>query len=207
MDPYAASLVSPDLDANERLLWAGRPDPLALALARSWLAAMASAMFLSAGSLGLSFSGATSGPISFALMSTFQLLWPGLLIIGLSLALVPVLRFYQAQGTMYAITDERAIILSHFPYRAVSSITANRIAFVRRRERDDNTSDVLFAEHINRAGEAGVLIRREGFYGIPDGQHVDRLIRGTFLDQSVRGASPGVAHGPWATSQRDISRG
>jgi hypothetical protein len=204
MDDYAARLVSTDLAENEQLLWAGRPEPLTLAIVKSWPAAFGAAVFLGMGSIGLSFQGAAAGPVSFAILSGLAILAPALLIVGVALALIPALRFYQAQGTIYALTDERAIVLVHFPYRTVSSIMANRIAFVRRRERSDGASDVLFAEHVNRAGEAGVLIRREGFHGIPDGPQVDRLIRRTFFSSgSQQRSAPGVPHGPWTSARTD----
>ena len=201
MDQQAVYLIAPDLDANEEVLWSGRPDPLGLAIAKSWPVAVVAFLLFSLGLSGITFSGMGGGPVSRAIIDALGFFSPVLMIFGLGLAIIPFLRLYQAQGTVYALTDQRALIVSHFPYRTALSITPNRIAFVRRRERTDGTSDVMFAEHIVRGGEPGVLLRREGFYGIADGPFVDRLIRRRFLANAQTPAAPGASYGPW-TGQR-----
>ena len=153
------------LSGGERLYWVGRPNPMRLArsnLSRpvfglAWTA-MVFFMFTKISSFGSSFRSSSSG-----FSTIFQLVLVVFLFIGLGMIFSPVWNYLKARSTVYAITDERAMIITRLPAQSVRSYSTRNIQKVERRG-SDLEGEVIFGSETrtytdnNRNNQGGINI-------------------------------------------------
>ena len=139
--PVAEAVLSP----GERLYWVGRPNPIRLMrnnlmrpLFGLFWVGMVYFMFTQFSSFGSGFRSAPSGFMTF-----FQLLLGVFFLVGLGMIFSPLWNYVKAHFTVYALTDERAMIISRLPIRSIKSYSARSIDKVERRGTDDE-GDVIF---------------------------------------------------------------
>jgi hypothetical protein len=133
------------LSAGERLYWVGRPNPLRSMRSNLvqpffglvWMAVVYF-MFTKFSSFNSGFHFSNSG---FTLI--FQLVFFIFLLAGLRMVFSPVWNYFKARSTVYAVTDERAMIINRLPVQSVRSYSARNIQKVERRGSDDE-GDVIF---------------------------------------------------------------
>lgn len=168
-----------ELAPGERLVWADRPDP-GRVRRRTWPRLL----------FGLVFAG-------FGLFWTSQAMAAGgfvwlfglpFVAIGAGIATAPWWRPRQARATVYAITDQRIVIIRGWPSRRVQSFGPGDIDVIDRREQADGTGDLVFREEVRARRHAGQIWqegppyhryrrRRIGFFGIPDVRRVEAAVR------------------------------
>lgn len=186
--------VTPQLHPGEKLLWVGKPMPLRVMLSRGDLipavtgVAMIVFMLVLFNSIGFgSFSSANfDGPGSpvFSIFNWFPLIFVGF---GLLTISKPIYEFLMAGRTVYALTDQRAIIIKPVLSggKKVESYTDSE--GIERHDIADGKGDLVFQREMyttysNRRRR--VRTRKIGFFGIPNVQQVEAMMLRTF-DEGV----------------------
>jgi hypothetical protein len=182
----AEQIATSQLDGGERLLWSGSPDPGTVAMG-----ALPISLF------GIPFGGfacfwvwgawhqvsrSASAPGPWILFPLFGLPF---VMVGLGLISMPFWVWLGAKRTVYAITERRAIIISGFGARGVSSFTHSEICDLTRIEKADGSGTLWFATRPFTSSNGMQRNLRVGFQGIPDVRQVEQLIRDNLQEQKA----------------------
>ncbi len=124
--------------------------------------------------------------INKAAITSTTLLFIGLpfVAIGLGLASVPWWWPVLAKRTVYAISDQRLLIIRNLLRQKVTSYGPEDIDVVERRERRDGSGDIIFRReeirkpnhHHDHQGKRRVGEREVGFFGVPEVRRVEEAI-------------------------------
>jgi hypothetical protein len=177
---HVEQIANGQLDSGERLLWAGRPAPLGVALGSLPMTVFGllfggfAAFWIWAASGGMSRSsdGAFSGPGAF-----FPLFGLPFLLVGLGMVFAPLWAYLGAKNMVYAVTDRRAMIIAGLRTKNVRSFTKEEIGEITRIERPDGSGSLMFASVTRASSKGQISVSRVGFEGIPDVRRVEQLIR------------------------------
>jgi hypothetical protein len=175
IDFAAQQTAQAQLEAGERLLWYGRPDPkrqllgslVVLLFGVPWTAF---ALFWTAAASGLFWS-----DMGIGWHSLFALWGVPFVLVGFGMLSSPYWLYRKTQRTVYALTSRRALIISGTRTRKIQSYTARDIGIIERSERANGKGDVMFATTISNE-----TTQRVGFTGIHDVRRVERLLLDTF---------------------------
>jgi hypothetical protein len=147
--------VERELEPGERVAWAGQPDPRRYARG-SWGIALfgipwtAFAVFWVAMASGILWGNGNAGngpPLVFRI--GFPLFGVPFVLVGLGMLSAPYWARRSAAGTVYAVTDKRAIAFeAGFRSRTVKSYHPADLRQISRVERDDGSGDLILAELI-----------------------------------------------------------
>jgi hypothetical protein len=149
MNPGDAQLrAQSELQPGESLYWTGVADP-----ARAAVAALPAALF------GIPFAGFAafwinaayhdthamnkSGNSFTGAFSIFPLFGVPFLLVGLSIILAPLWAYLSGRTTVYAVTNQRVMVISGSSTRSVKSCTPADIVSVDHRERSDGSGDII----------------------------------------------------------------
>jgi len=180
MDPF--SLAQRELVAGERVVWAGRPNPAALARTR-WPVAAAGLFFTLFSLFWLSmvvqipFFRDDGPPLGFALI------FPGvgLVMLGIGMAMLasPIWYLRKANRMAYAVTDGRVLIIEP---RRLQSFEPDDIQQLVRVDRHGGKGDLIFREEQANAMLAmytfgATANRKIGFFGVADVRAAEDAIR------------------------------
>lgn len=183
-DESSRMAVESVLQRGERLLWVGRPIPWRLALnglpragfGLLWTAVVA-LMFVQAG--GMSQKSSFSSGSFTSPLGIIQLVQGLFLLFGMATILSPVWEYLKATRKVYALTDQRAILLDRFPATAVRSYTLRDLRQVERRGTDDQ-GDVIFAQETRveryRGRRTSSRVIPIGFLAIANPREVETLL-------------------------------
>lgn len=173
MDMIAFAALSRHIMPGERLLWAGRPEPVAYARSRGGSLAWVGVSLLVAGivieGFGLEVALTRAVALDPILVALTGLPF---LAIGLLLAAEPWRAYRRAKVTVYGLTSERAIILQLKPERHIRTLPRSAIRAILRRHTSGDTVDITFYA---RAKAAGTEPPVDGFHAIRDGAMVEKL--------------------------------
>ena len=106
--------------------------------------------------------------------------------IGAALVSAPWWRPKRARSTIYAISDQRLLIIRGWPNRVVRSFGPDEIERLERREREDGSGDLIFrqevAPHVHSHphrpyARYHMRVHPIGFFGIPDVRRVEAAVR------------------------------
>jgi hypothetical protein len=172
-------LLERELHSGERVIWSQQPRPTALARKSSTtflfgIPFFAFAVFWTIGaSGGLGFTKTKNG--SFP--SWFPILWGSMfIIVGACLLLSPVWAYWRALRTVYAITDQRAILIVA-PWRhTIHSFVGQHLVDIHRVEDDNGRGDIVFHREA-RSGKRGDSYYDVGFLGIERVREVEDSLR------------------------------
>jgi hypothetical protein len=175
VDYDAQQTAQAQLDAGERLLWVGRPDPRRQLLGSLFILLFgipwtAFALFWTAAASGLVW-----GEMGFGWHSLFALWGVPFVLVGFGMLLSPYWMYRKAKRTVYAVTSRRALIITGTRERKIQSFTRADMDAIERTERSSGKGDVMFATSSNQKNT-----QRVGFIGIPDARRVERLLLDTF---------------------------
>jgi hypothetical protein len=98
-----------------------------------------------------------------------------LLAIGAITALSAPTALIEACTMVYAVTDQRAFIVSRLLYRRVTSWAAHELNVLDRRDAGGGSGDIVFRTEVKNIGDGQAAVRR-AFYGIRDVRAVEALI-------------------------------
>lgn len=178
-----------ELRRGEHLLWVGQPSPVRLAMQKLptllfgilWTAAI---IFMS-NMVGWSFS--SSGNFgSFSMI--FTVLLGIFFLIGVGMLVSPLWNYFKATRTIYAVTDQRAMIIEQLLSTSVKSYSDDDIQFIERRTSIGDTGDVIFARETRtrRSRSSSGFSRTRtynvdiGFFGIPEPREVEQILLDNF---------------------------
>ena len=132
--------------------------------------------WMSAAGWGVSHSNAP-GPFSF-----FPLFGLPFVLIGVGMLSSPFWMSRKALRTVYAITDQRAIVFEGRVFGGVNvqSFLPERLTSMSRNERSDGTGDLIFEQFQQPAGSGTTTVRR-GFIAIERVRDVEELINNSLL--------------------------
>lgn len=171
-------LIARELEAGERVLWSGQPDP-----ARLFRRAIPGALFFLLVMAYMAFwigfattslrkalaAGRTSGIADILVLACCLIV----VALAVGMMLSPWLERAQAPRTFYALTDRRALIVVEGRKRAVKSVLPAEFA-LERRDLPNGQGDVIFKRAIIRR-ISGKTTPEIGFYGIANAQEVERM--------------------------------
>jgi hypothetical protein len=190
LSPELETRVRSELQPGERLVWVGQPRPDLVVRASCFLVPF-----------GLVFGGIA---VFFIIMATtmmggpanvgapgffrfFPLCGVPFVLVGLLLVASPIWLRRRAEKTVYALTNQRALIWEPglFGNFTVRNYTAAGLGHVSRTERADGSGDLVFEEYVTYGtdgqGHGTASTIRRGFLGINDVRKVEELIRLTLL--------------------------
>jgi|GEM_PF-890864 len=169
-------LARAEMEAGERLIWAETSSPGG-ARRRVLPASLLGWLFLL---IVL----AWMGQVANASLSLLLLGLPFLLI-GVALALLPWWWPHVARQTVYAISEQRLLIIQKWPWKKVTSYGPEDIGIVERRDYKDGTGDLIFRReayqkprhHQEMSDRHRVGERAIGFFGVPDVRRLEEAVR------------------------------
>lgn len=179
LDPKIERFLYDELRPNEKLLWSGAPRPgrmsrrtLPLVLfAIPWTAF---ALFWMAGASGFKRPDFSHGA------GLFPLFGLPFVLIGFGMLSAPFWAMRKARKTIYAATNERAIIFEGGGLRGgitVRSFRAEQLQEIRRVQLGDGSGDLILDQKITTDGEGSRRTTEIGFLGIPDVKAVETLLQ------------------------------
>ncbi len=162
------AVVTPQLRRGERALWTERPSPLARARSRLKIFLFGIPFFCFA--VFWTTTASQSGDPIFPLFGI------PFMVIGAGLLLSPMWSYWEARNWLvYAITDQRILIIRTFPRHKVESFEPSDITKLERTTKPDGSGNVIFAEE-ERRGRNGTYMMPRGFYGVPDVMRVEEAV-------------------------------
>lgn len=171
--------IDSELELGEHALWMAQPDPRRLA--RQAIPAVIIGVFFggfpafgivtAVSDIG---NYATDFPGRYAFFPIFAMPF---FLIGLAMTLSPLILYNFSKRTVYALTERRAIIVAGGFKTTVQSLYRADLETFQRKDHENGTGDIVFPRRCNAASDrtaAGTLV---GFFGIPDVQEAEALIR------------------------------
>lgn len=169
------------LSGGERLYWVGSPNPMNAArrnLSRPLFGLFWTAMvyfMYTKFALSKSFAG------DFSII--FKLILAAFFLVGIGMILSPAWNYINARYTVYAITDERAMIIRRLPKQTVLSYSIRNMEKIERHGSDREGSVVFGRETIivtnRRAGggsQTQTMVVPVGFFGIAQPREAERIL-------------------------------
>ncbi len=161
-------IVTPQLRRGEKAVWTERPQPMARAKSRLKIFLFGIPFFGFAifWTVGASQSG---DPV-------FPLFGIPFMLVGAALLLSPLWSYWEAKNWLiYAITDQRILIIRTFPRHKVESFEPDDITKLERTTKADGSGNIIFAEE-ERRGKNGTYMVPRGFYGVPEAMRVEEAV-------------------------------
>jgi hypothetical protein len=170
-----------ELQPGESLYWTGVADP-----ARAAMSALPAALF------GIPFAGFAAFWINAAYHGThamhkngnaftgafsfFPLFGVPFLLVGLGIILAPLWAYLRGQSTVYAVTNQRVMVISGGSTRSVKSCTPADIVSVDYRERADGSGDIAIRTTAQTRSNNSVSQVTVGLCGVPNVKEVARQV-------------------------------
>ena len=183
------------LSGVERLYWEGSPNPMNAArrnLSRPLVGLFWTAMvyfMYTKFALSKSFAG------DFSII--FKLILAAFFLVGIGMILSPAWNYIKARYTVYAITDERAMIIRRLPKQTVQSYSIRNMENIERHGSDREGSVVFGRETIivtnRRAGggsQTQTMVVPVGFFGIAQPREAERILLDIMQRAGERDALP-----------------
>jgi hypothetical protein len=183
MNPGDAQLrAQSELQSGESLNWTGIADPR-----RAFTSALPAALFgipfagfalfwISAASGGThAMSRSSTNSVTHA-FSFFPLFGIPFLLVGLGIVLAPLWAYLSALNTVYAVTNQRVMVITGTTTRTVKSCTPADIVSVDHRERTDGSGDVLIRTNAVTRTNNSVSQVTVGLLGVPNVREVARQV-------------------------------
>lgn len=193
-DEAIASQVEMELVEGETLLWADKPDPMAVALSRRYLwegaigllwLAIVTFIFNGFGMFSMFGSGfggfGMSGGLTSGIFSLFPLIFYG---IGLWQVSSPLRAYLGALRTTYAVTSNRALIMGGLFSNSTKSYGPHQMEFIEMTMNGNGTGNIIFDREMRTSSyrnRSGFRRTRQytvdvGFFGVHNPREVEALM-------------------------------
>jgi len=167
------------LSGGERLYWVGCPNPMNSAkrnLSRPLFGLFWTAMVYF---MYTKISSSNSFAGDFSII--FKLMLAAFFLVGISMIFSPVWEYIKARYTVYAITDERAMIIKRLPKQTIQSYSIRNMEKIERHGSDREGSVVFGRETLTitnnrRAGGSQTMVVPVGFFGIAQPREAERIL-------------------------------
>lgn len=204
LPPELRRCLEAELCPDERIVWLGRPRPLACARRQLWVGVFGlgwtafSALFVVAPWLGLTEPEPGKPDISPQTTRAVFVIGGSLFVcIGLWLTGFPWRAARDSKRTLYVLSDRRALVFkAKGKKRYVRSFGGGQLHHMDREQHRDGSGDIIFSRFSEgnypdqEPPENDLSAITFGFLGIDNVGEVERLIRDTLVDE------PGIAAGP-----------
>lgn len=177
-----------ELQPGESLYWTGTADPR-----RSALMALPATLF------GIPFAGfalfwitaayhgtqglSKSGNSFTHVFSFFPLFGVPFLLVGLGVILAPLWVYLKGLSTVYAVTNQRVMIITGGSSRSVKSVTPADIVSVDHRERPDGSGDIVILTTAQTRMNNSVSQVKVGLFGVSNVKEVARQVMNLHTQQ------------------------
>ncbi len=176
MDPGDAQLrAQSELQSGESLYWTGTADPCRAALSALpasifGIPFAAFALFWITQAYHATSAMSKSSNNAFAKgFAVFPIFGLPFLLIGLGIVLAPLWAFLKGANTVYAVTNQRVMIITGGGNRSVKSYTPADIVSVEHRERPDGSGDIAITTNaVVRSSNNFTSQVKVALCGIPD---------------------------------------
>lgn len=171
--------VTAELGHGERMLWCGKPDPKSMArkglviffFAIPWTAFAVFWMFAAA---GFSIPNFDEG------WDWFPLFGVPFVLIGFAMMLAPFWMRLKGAHTIYAVTNQRALIITTGKSKTVKSYTNEDIGAIEKKEKPDGSGDITFAKESYQDSKGNTRLNSVSFIGVSNVREVERYLVETF---------------------------
>ena len=181
------------IDADEKLLWSGRPSALRYAFKKSWSGFLFGLVFFGFSAFWI-YGAATHGRNVEGWMGIpFWAFGVPFLIVGGVMVLSPLWHLFRGLRTTYVLTNRRALTTTPPPFAQRLSVPLAQIRFIDMRPTADGTGDIYFFKETVTGDSDGQSVRRDGFIAIADVARAEQLLRRAIersVDTRREGASP-----------------
>lgn len=192
LDPDLRTILQSELRSGERLVWMSQPVPryfTALTVAPVLFAIpwTGFAIFWTVMAwVGTRQIGGNDG-MSTGFRIFFPLFGVPFILVGIAMFTMPYWVARKLKRTIYAITDQRAIILAPAwsGSRKVQSFAPEALGSMERIERADGSGDLIFESYTQRRGSSTHTVRN-GFFSVPRVREVEETLRSTLVQERVR---------------------
>ena len=192
MNPGDAQLrAQSEMQSGESLIWTGTADP-----SRAAITSLPAMLF------GIPFAGFALFWISQAYRATnvisksahndfakgfgvFPLFGVPFLLIGGFVLLTPLWNFMKARSTVYALTNQRVLVITGTNNRSVKSYTPADIASVEHRERPDGSGDIVIQTNSLLRTNNSVSQFKLALLGIPNVKQVAQQVLALHAQRSA----------------------
>ncbi|EFL90832.1 hypothetical protein [Ahrensia sp. R2A130] len=177
--------VQAELARREKLVWADRPRRLrshvmaTLPIFLFGIPFFAFAVFWTAAAAGFD-TPSSSDPFSMI----FPLFGVPFILVGLGLLSSPIWALHKARKTIYGLTEDRAIVITHGFSRSVKSYNIADISRLERIMHGDQFGDLVFGEERRRGKKGRTITTKIGFYGIYDPKRLEETMRDLMRDET-----------------------
>lgn len=172
------AMMKSEMRPGEKLIWADRPVDMGAfrrkkyGMALFGVAFLAFALFWTAAASGMIFMQGTGTAVDFI----FPMFGLPFIVVGLGMVLSPIWATFQGRRTLYALSDQRALMSVGGLKRSIKSWPLDEIAEVSRTETSGGKGNVVFAKTWVRGSKGGGHWEEHGFFGIVDPQRVEHAI-------------------------------
>ncbi|MBZ0296104.1 MAG: hypothetical protein K8L99_26325 [Anaerolineae bacterium] len=182
--------IEQQLMAGEELLWAGQPDPMRMARRKLlqagfgviWLVFV---IFI----FGDFWTMPSRGPNVGGFGSIFSLMPLFFIGVGSWTVSTPLRDYFTAKRTIYAVTDQRALIISGLFSQSAKSYGRHQIEFVDTRVHSNGTGDIIFDRGMQARNRSIISFGSNrstytmdvGFFGIDYPRQVEALMLQQFI--------------------------
>jgi hypothetical protein len=179
-EPAPDLIALQELEPGENLLWTGRPDPGRAAVQILPLEVFGAVWTAILGYWGWAAwaRGAAIDPRGPDLC--FPLFGLPFLLIGLAALSVPAWVYLTSRRIVYAVSNERVLVVSSGTTRVVRTLRARDIDAIQRRERPDGSGNLRLACRAAGGSAAPPRTASVTIVAIPDVRSVEHIVRSAF---------------------------
>jgi hypothetical protein len=173
--PELRAKLERELHPGERIRWSGTPvprwfTPAALAPFLFAIPWTAFAIFWTCGAAGFKVPDFKDGADLFPLFGL------PFILVGLGMLSAPLWVRRKAKGTVYAITDRRAIAIEGGWSTTIRSFLPDKLGAVFRRERRDGSGDVLISRRAWRDSDGDAQSDDLGFFSVANPKEIEAML-------------------------------
>ncbi len=178
-DVNPQAFMKGEMRPGEKLIWADRPVDMGSFRRKKYGMALFGvlffgfALFWTAAASGMLFGqGGTGSVVDFI----FPLFGLPFIVVGFGMLTSPIWATFQGRRTLYALSDQRALVSVGGLKRSINSWPLDEIDEVSRTDSASGNGDVIFAKTWVRGSKGGGHWEQHGFFGISDPQRVEHAI-------------------------------
>ncbi len=191
IDYHLQMKTQDELEAGEKMLWTGQPDPKrlskkAILISLFGIPWTAFALFWVVAAAGFKLPDFSS--LSDGFHAVFPLFGIPFVLVGLGMFTAPYWAYRSAKRTVYAITNRRALVISFGRSKRVQSYFEQDITDISRVERADGSGNLIFRTEETTDNKGNARLNQIGFFGISEVRQVEKILLDVFKNEDRHGS-------------------